>query len=74
MTTVEKINAFAHSHLPWWDVEGKATTADLRSKKSRRAIYEFFRDIADDNVDNDPVFYAAVDIIVDIIDLERRTS
>lgn len=77
MTTAEKINAFTQAYIPWWDRDDSHpvdTEAMLNSRKGRRDLYEFFHMVADDNIDQQDVFNASVDILLDIIELERRPS
>ena len=76
MTTVEKIIAFEKNYIPWWDreelVDETYISKMLGTRKGRRDLYECFRMFADDNVDWQEAFDDAVDIIVDIIEIERR--
>lgn len=76
MTTVEKIIAFDEKYIPWWDrdeqVNETYVSNMLGTRKGRRDLYEYFRMFADDNTDWQEAFDDAVDIIVDIIEIERR--
>lgn len=72
MTLAEKINAFTHDYFSWWDDVPPITDEDLEKKNNRRTLYEEFHMIADDHVNDNEVFYKAVDICVDLIEMERR--
>jgi hypothetical protein len=50
-----------------------ALDGELKNKKIRRNMYEYFRDIADWQVDGDQdMFNDAVIILTDLIEYERR--
>ena len=75
MTTKEKIEKFTDSFIPWWDRDDNdMTNIDemLSSRKGRRDLYEFFRMFAEDNLDWQEAFESASDIILDLIEIERR--